>query len=86
MGEGEVVDVDLSELGVGGQGKEIGMTKVWRPKAEGWIDHDTGYWNVNALTLDQGQEELDLGEWTEKRVVIYEDMRFKKEEGRQDRP
>lgn len=84
MGEGEVVDVDLKEMGV--KGVEEGKTRVWRPKGEGWKENTTGYLSVNSLTLEPGQEGLDLREWVEKKYVGYEDMLFGKGEDRLDRP
>lgn len=85
-GEGEVVDADLEELGVERHGVEKAMTKVWRPKAERWKEDDSGYLSVNALTLEQGQEGLDLRVWIEEKVVGYGNMRFGRGEVRLDRP
>ncbi|KAH7305844.1 DUF636 domain-containing protein [Stachybotrys elegans] len=75
MGEGEVIEVDLSSLGV--SGAEPGVkTKAWRPKKEGWIEGRTThgcYLSVNGYTVDAGQEGFDLREWSEKKLVGYED-------------
>lgn len=84
MGEGEVVDVELEEMGI--KGAEKGSTRAWRPKGEGWKENKTGYLSVNALTLGQGQEGLDLREWVEKKCVGYEEMLFEKVDERVERP
>jgi len=83
-GLGEVVDVDLeAEMGRGSEGK---VTRVWRCKAEGWKEGTTGYLSVNALTLEQGQEGLDLREIVDKKWVAYLDCKEYKEEVRFDYP
>lgn len=73
-GQGEVIDVDLAEIGAG----EEGTVKAWRPKKEGWkegkADHGC-YLSVNGIAFDQGQEGLDLREWTEKKWTAYLDVR-----------
>ncbi|KAF2837198.1 hypothetical protein M501DRAFT_924111, partial [Patellaria atrata CBS 101060] len=78
-GEGEVVDVrdasvdteTIERLGIEG-------TKVWRPKEEqkdGVWAEGTGrcYVSVNAHTLDQGQEGVDLRRWVDDGWVCYVD-------------
>jgi hypothetical protein len=55
------------------------MIKVWRPSKALWNpledseDSPQCYLSVNAVTLDAGQEGLDLREWTEQKKVIYLD-------------
>lgn len=82
-GEGEVVDVNLGEIGAK-EGVE-GMTKVWKPKAEGWSSK-TSYLSVNGYTLDQGQDGVDLREWTEKKLVGYVETWFEKGDDTLERP
>ncbi|UQC73850.1 uncharacterized protein CLUP02_00497 [Colletotrichum lupini] len=92
MGKGEVVDVDLTVLGVGAgtdsgseekkarskggpaataTAGEKSMTKVWRPKKEGWVEGKKfgSYLSVNGYSVDAGQEGFDLREITEKNRV-----------------
>lgn len=77
-GDGEVVEreleVDVPGEGDSGGGKKGERVKVWSPKKEGWVEGDTGYFSVNAHTLDAGQEGLDLREWHEKGWIVYLDM------------
>jgi hypothetical protein len=59
------------------------MRQVWTPKKEGWKEggwreaRDTrpSYLSVNGHTLEPGQEELNLKEWTEKGWITYLDMK-----------
>ncbi len=60
-GQGEVREVEV-------EGKKM---TAWTPKREGWEESKTGYLSVNAATLDQDQEGLDLREWTEKGWIAY---------------
>ena len=82
---GESVDIDLEAwLGKESEGK---MTKVWRPKKEGWNeDWDEGevgtYLGIFANSLEPRQEGLDLREWHEKGWVVYLDQREGKERPR----
>ena len=72
MGEGERVDVDLAELGLGEEGK----VRAWRPKKSGWDESERRhgcYLSINANTLEPGQEGLDLREWHEKKWLAYLD-------------
>ncbi|CZR56896.1 uncharacterized protein PAC_06785 [Phialocephala subalpina] len=77
-GESEVVEVDIPVAEKGEE--EVERRKVWKPKTEGWIEKETGYLSVNAVTLEPGQEGLDLREW-----IAYLDMRGE-EEARMGRP
>lgn len=75
FGEGELVDIDVDEwMGKEAKGQK---TKVWRPKKDSWNEFKKSfpftYLSVNALTLDQGQEGLDLREWCEKKWMYYVD-------------
>jgi hypothetical protein len=65
MGEGVVKEAEV-------EGKTV---KVWGPK-EGWIEgtENGSYLSVNAVTLEAGQEGLDLREWTEKGWIAYLDI------------
>ena len=81
-GEGETVEVDLAALGVtsaeGGQSENGELTRVWRPKKEGWQEVLPGgkdYLSVNGYSVDAGQDGFDLREWTEKKWVAYLDRR-----------
>lgn len=66
-GESEVRDVlDM-------QGKEV---RAWTPRRDGWEEAKTGYLSVNAATLDQDQEGLDLREWSEKGWIAYLDCKY----------
>ncbi|KAF4126031.1 hypothetical protein GMORB2_1277 [Geosmithia morbida] len=77
LGEGENVDVNLDAvLGKKGEQGETGTTtvKAWRPKKDGWKDDrvkNGGYLSVNANTLDQMQDGLDIREWCEKGWMYY---------------
>jgi hypothetical protein len=55
-----------------------GEVKVWSPKKETWSKENC-YLSVNAMTLEPGQEGLDLREWHEKGWIEYMDTW--KEEG-----
>lgn len=66
MGEGEVRDVEI-------KGEKV---KAWAPKRDGWAETGTGYLSVNAATLDQDQEGLDLREWHEKGWIAYLDCKW----------
>lgn len=67
----ERVDIDLEKwLGKESEGK---MTTVWRPKKEGWQEERTAGLRVNAISLDAGQEGLDLREWHDKGWIAYFD-------------
>lgn len=59
-GEGEVREVEI----------EGSMTKVWGPKKD-----SKGSLNINATSLDAGQEGLDLREWKEKGWICYMDCK-----------
>jgi hypothetical protein len=77
-GEGEIVDIDVEEwMGKESKGQK---TKVWRPKKESWREFKMSlpftYLSVNALTLDQGQEGLDLREWCENKWMNYIDWKL----------
>lgn len=75
---GELVDHGRRALGV----HEDGTTKVWKPLAEGWVEGEVGYLSINAVTLDQDQEGLDLREWTEKGWIYYMDCKNRTEASR----
>lgn len=49
-----------------------GVIKAWSPKKEGWNEGQT-YLSVNAVSLEPGQEGLDLREWTEQGWIFYLD-------------
>jgi hypothetical protein len=78
MGEGEVIDVDLTELGVEpgfGLKDEQTKTKVWRPKRDGWKEGKVNgcYLSVNGQSVEAGQEGFDLIEFVDKKWVLYYD-------------
>lgn len=86
-GEGEIVDADVDAV----LGKEsTGETqKVWKPKCEGWKEFSpdrTSYLSVNATTLDQTGDAVDLREWTERKWIAYVDTKERTGERRFDRP
>jgi hypothetical protein len=57
---------------VGQRAEEV---KVWKARTEGWEDTVTGYLSVNATTLDQRQEGLDLRKWHERGWICYMDCK-----------
>jgi hypothetical protein len=63
-GTGEVAEVDESSWG----NEEGGKIIVWRPKT---VQH----LSVNAMSLETGQEGLDLMEWKDKNWIWYFDMK-----------
>ncbi|KAE9974225.1 hypothetical protein EG327_008830 [Venturia inaequalis] len=76
FGDGEVVKREVDGV----------LKEVWAPKAEGWEEGKTGYLSVNASSLDEGQEGLDLREWHEKGWIHYLDCLDDKEEVSWERP
>lgn len=72
-GEGEISEVDLDKMEGKKEPKGL-LKKVWKPKAENWIEGKTGYLSVNATTLEPEQQGLDLREWTEKQWITYLDV------------
>ncbi|KAH8895268.1 hypothetical protein GQ53DRAFT_855504 [Thozetella sp. PMI_491] len=67
-GKGEVVEGVLP-----GVGEDGAKTKYWHPVKEGWAEgRENGcYLTINAVTLDAGQEGVDLRAWTENKAVLY---------------
>jgi hypothetical protein len=67
MEEGEVKVAEV-------EGEE---REAWMLRKEGWVEDESEkcYFSVNAATLKQGQEALDLREWTEKGWIAYLDYR-----------
>ena len=61
-----MVEVDLAQVLGGEESGEL--TKAWRVKEEKEV---YTYVSVNAVTLEPGQEGLDLREWTEKGWIMY---------------
>ncbi|KAK9312682.1 hypothetical protein V1524DRAFT_438492 [Lipomyces starkeyi] len=93
MGPGAVVDVDLERVvegAVEGEGerkkKATKMTKAWMVKADGWVENDTGYLSINGLTLEPGQQGLDLRELKNKGWIEYLDRKEDKHEDRFEYP
>ena len=90
-GEGEVKEKKVpiwKTTAPGGIGAWDGeeLRKVWAPKPP-WTEGGTGqYISVNAVTLEGGQEGLDLREWTEKKVVCYLDELEEKVSNSYERP
>ncbi|KAK0724242.1 hypothetical protein B0H67DRAFT_679912 [Lasiosphaeris hirsuta] len=76
MGEGEVVDVDLAELGVELEAGQEAKTKVWRPKREGWKEGKANgcYLSVNGHAIEAGQEGFDLTQLVDNKWVLYYDF------------
>jgi len=81
-GKGEVNEVELpttllQSCGVtDGTGEgETKKVKAWSIVKEGWSEGKgtPGYFSLNAVTLDEGQEGLDLREWHENGWVGYVD-------------
>ncbi|KAH8899118.1 hypothetical protein GQ53DRAFT_742194 [Thozetella sp. PMI_491] len=71
MGKHEVVEDELPGVSPDGE-----KTRFWHVVKEGWVEGGkaTGcYLSVNTLTLDAGQDGIDLVEWTEKKKVMYAD-------------
>jgi hypothetical protein len=77
-GPSEAVGRDLAADGVdvakAGLDPEKKTHAVWRPRAEGWKEEEEHWFRVNAMTLEAGQEGLDLREWTDKKWVQYVNM------------
>ena len=53
--------------------------EVEEKATKAWVATNAKYLSVNAITLDAGQEGLDLREWTEKGWIEYYDNRDDKE-------
>ncbi|OAQ57999.1 hypothetical protein VFPPC_11748 [Pochonia chlamydosporia 170] len=70
-GEGEVVELDLEELGVHGRGERGTKTQLWRPKKGGGHPELGNYVSVNGHTVDANQDGFDMRELTEKNFVMY---------------
>ncbi|OHX01233.1 hypothetical protein CSPAE12_00037 [Colletotrichum incanum] len=101
MGQGRVEEVDLEAMGVKSEKNEAGkdgasdnsgLTKVWRPKKDGWKEGKKfgSYLSVNGYSVDAGQDGFDLREITENKWVGYLDWLELHSEGSQgirfDRP
>jgi hypothetical protein len=70
-GPGEIVSVDLDHWKKNGGERISGSTKVWALKEGNKADDE--YLSVNAVTLDAGQDGLDLREWHERKWICYGD-------------
>ena len=72
-GDGELVDVDLSELGLAGLEDKYTekVVKAWKPKTGGGHPELGHYLSVNAHSIDANQDGFDMREWTEKKYVMY---------------
>ncbi|KAK9358872.1 hypothetical protein V1504DRAFT_441809 [Lipomyces starkeyi] len=74
----------------GGRGEEeekaTKMTKAWMVKADGWVENVTGYLSINGLTLEPGQQGLDLRELKNKGWIEYLDRKEDKHEDRFEYP
>ncbi|KAH8676428.1 hypothetical protein BGZ60DRAFT_504040 [Tricladium varicosporioides] len=68
-GESEVRELEVEVRG------EVEMRRVWTPKREGWVEPSTGCLNVNAATIEPGQDGFDMREWHEKKWIHYLDMK-----------
>ncbi|CZT15089.1 uncharacterized protein RCC_00989 [Ramularia collo-cygni] len=79
---GEVIEIDMEAVGDGGK-KTI---KVWRPLRKGWVEGKVGYLSINATTLEQDQEGLDLRDWAEKGYIYYIDCKERVESDQYGRP
>ncbi|OBT82478.1 hypothetical protein VE02_08158 [Pseudogymnoascus sp. 03VT05] len=75
-GEGVVREVEV----------EGEVQKVWTPDPEKWGKGKVAYLSVNAATLDNNQEGLDLTEWTEKGWISYIDWKNNADEARMGNP
>lgn len=92
-GEWEELEVDVGKWKGGDSGEGKTQT-VWRTKESETMKEENGnqvlkkhhYVSVNAVTLDAGQEGLDLREWHEKGWVLYLDCLNETEESRFGRP
>ncbi|KAK9490130.1 hypothetical protein V1508DRAFT_458030 [Lipomyces doorenjongii] len=94
-GAGAVVDVDMERVveggleveGEGEGGKKVTKTtKAWVVKDDGWVENRTGYLSINGLTLEPGQQGLDLRELKNKGWIEYLDRKEDKHEGRFEYP
>lgn len=70
-GDGELVDLDLDEIGVKMPGRQ-GKVQAWRPRLGGGHPEYGHYLSVNAHTVDAGQG-FDMRELSEKKTVMYLD-------------
>ncbi|KAH8892837.1 hypothetical protein GQ53DRAFT_861020 [Thozetella sp. PMI_491] len=65
----------VTEVELPGTNAEGEKTRFWHVVKEGWKEGSkltTGCClAVNALTIDAGQEGIDLAEWTEKNFTVY---------------
>ena len=75
-GESEVREVEI----------DGNKQQVWTPKRAGWNEPGTGYLSVNGITLEPGQEGLNLKEWHEKGWIQYLDMKNHELEDRLGEP
>jgi hypothetical protein len=75
-GPSETAERDLAADGVDLEKAQVdpGKKAFWRPMADGWKEEEEHWFRVNAMTLEAGQEGLDLREWTEKKWVQYVNM------------
>ena len=69
-GDGELLDVDLYELGVSIPGIDKGKVTAWRPKLGGGHPKTGHYLSVNAHSIDAGQG-FDMRELSEENNVMY---------------
>ncbi|KAK3185840.1 hypothetical protein K4F52_005294 [Lecanicillium sp. MT-2017a] len=67
--DGELLDVDLDEMGVSVPGMQ-GKVKAWRPRLGGGHPKMGHYLSVNAHSIDAGQG-FDMRELSEKNLVMY---------------
>lgn len=86
-----MAEVDLDELGVRDRnGGRMGKRTIWRPKAEGWDEVNSGYYlSVNGYTVDAGQDGFQLSDFTANKWVGYMDcleLKGPEREPRYDRP
>lgn len=70
-GEGEVVNVDVAELGVPFVGEVGKETKAWRPERDGGHPQYGNYLSVNGHSVDAGQKGFDMRELTDNKFVMY---------------
>lgn len=69
----ETVDIELPSSVLQGKGDGTEKVKVWRIAKEGFREGKgkSGYFSLNAATLEAGQEGLDLRQWHENGWLAY---------------
>lgn len=73
MGTGEVVELDLAEIGVPGYTKDGNNTQVWRATRDGGHPKFGTYLSFNGNTVDASSKAFDMRDLVERKCVQYYD-------------